>query len=203
MREVYVWVSIHTILAILTTNNAIGGIVIWRDDPFWNWRFSMSSMPNLFEAFRHDHAVLGMGFHEISTLLRAGDGAAARRVAMRLDRDAGPHIAFEESRFYPLLRKSLGDEEVDRLYREHKEGLTVLHILLDASERHLPSAALAALLWQSEAMERHIAKCGELLEAMDRIPPDGQAALLRDLIAWRESGIRWTELTSQKLDEGP
>ena len=60
-------------------------------------------------AFQRDHAVLGRGLHELAAALRDGDILSAKRVAAELDRDAGPHIAFEEQCFYPRMRDLLSD----------------------------------------------------------------------------------------------
>jgi len=159
-------------------------------------------MATLFEAFHEDHAILGKGFYEISTLLRGGELAGARAVAIRLDKEAGSHVAFEERQFYPALRKLIGDEDVDRFYHEHHEGLDVIRFLLAHPEdEDLSEDARAKLIRQSEVMEEHIAECGALFEAMGRIPPADQDALFRDLLAWREKRPSWTSLAAQ--DDSP
>ena len=148
----------------------------------------------LFSAFREDHALLGRGFFEIAQCLRSNDVAGAHRVAERLDRQAGAHMAFEEEDFYPRLLPLLGQAEVDRLYADHGQGLSVV----EALAVHAPTGALSEtmrrqLLAHAEAMAQHIAECGELFEVMGRIPPDEQDALYRRLIAWREQAPSWTE----------
>ncbi len=159
-------------------------------------------MTTLFKAFHQDHAALGRGFHDISTLLRGGDVSAARRVAERLDREAGPHIAFEERQFYPALRKLFGDEDVDRFYDEHQEGVAVLLALLRSEDGDaIDDAVRDDLIKHSEAMEAHIAECGELFEAMGRIPVTEQEDLLRELLAWREKGPCWIEIVSQNQSD--
>jgi Hemerythrin HHE cation binding domain len=85
-----------------------------------------AQLPELFEAFGEDHAVLGRGLHELSTRLRGGDLTVAKLYAERLDREAGAHIGFEERCFYPALRPLLGDAEVERLRCEHRQGLWVI-----------------------------------------------------------------------------
>lgn len=159
----------------------------------------MSAQPSgLFQAFKEDHALLGRGLYEISAHLRGGDVAAAKACAERLDCEAGAHIAFEEQFFYPALRRLLGDAEVDRLYGEHGEGLAVIKALaalpadakLDEAERH-------GLLRLAEAMEAHVAECGELFGTMGRIPPDEQNALYQELLALRDAAPRWTEIAAK------
>lgn len=154
---------------------------------------------NLFEAFHADHAALGRGFHALSQCLRAGDLAAAQRLARSIDAAAGAHIAFEEEHFYRALLPLLGKSEVKKMYREHRGGLDVVRCLLAHRPAHPLDAALSVeLLKQSEAMESHIAECGELFEAMGRIPAEDQAALHRQLLEWRQRGPRWSDFAASR-----
>lgn len=150
------------------------------------------------EAFKEDHAVLGRGLYEISGHLRADDIVAAKACGERLDRQAGAHIAFEEQFFYPALHRLLGDAEVERLYREHDQGLSVIKALAELPEDAvLTEAERHTLLQASESMEAHIAECGELFGVMGRIPVDEQKALHRQLLALREKAPRWTDLAAR------
>lgn len=164
----------------------------------------MISQPSdLFQAFREDHAVLGRGLYEIETHLRGGDLAAAKADAERLDREAGAHIAFEEKVFYPALRRFLGDDEVDRLYHEHGEGLAVIRALAALEEgAALDEPARRELLRKAELMSAHVTECGELFGTMGRIPPDEQAALYRELVSLRQEAPRWTEIATAGNDQG-
>ena len=159
----------------------------------------MNARPlDLLEAFRRDHAVLGRGLHEISEHLRGGDLAAAKACGERVDRQAGAHIAFEEQFFYPLLRRLLGNAEVDRLYHEHGQGLSVIKALAQLPQRAtLGEAERRTMLRDSEAMEAHVAECGELFGTMGRIPLDEQNALYRELVALRDKAPRWTEFAAK------
>ncbi len=146
----------------------------------------------LVRAFEEDHALLGRGFHELSTALRAADLAAARRLAAHLDQEAGAHIAFEEVVFYPRLGEILGVNEVEALQHQHTSGLAVVDRLC----RTPPDAEIAASAWremlrQSEEMEGHIAECGELFEAMGRISDEEQTVLTDALVAWRRKRPSW------------
>jgi len=159
----------------------------------------MTARPSdLFEAFREDHAVLGRGLQEISEHLRSGDLPAAKACGERLDRVAGAHIAFEEAFFYPFLRRLIGDAEVDRLYREHGHGLSVVTALETLAKGARPSETeRRTMLQNSELMEAHVAECGELFGAIGRIPLEEQEALYRELLALREKAPRWSELAAQ------
>lgn len=146
----------------------------------------------LIEAFQEDHALLGSSFHELSKCLRANDTLGARRIAKRLDEEAGAHIAFEEEQFYPSLEPLLGEAEVARLHAEHRLGLAVVQTLTGrTAETRLAEDERRRLLELSEAMERHIAECGELFAAMGRLPPKVQEELHGQLQDWRRARPGW------------
>lgn len=151
---------------------------------------------SLFEAFHADHAVLGRGFHELSQSLRGNDLSAAQRVAQRIDADAGAHIAFEEEHFYKALLPLLGAAEVEKMYREHEHGLEVMQAVMRADS--LDEQQAAELLNKSQAMEEHIAECGDLFAAMGRIPAEQQAELHRHLLKWRDSNPHWTDYAASQ-----
>ncbi len=157
------------------------------------------TLDELLRAFREDHAVLGRGFHRISTALRAGGGAEACAAAAEVDREAGAHIAFEERHFYPALVPLLGEGRVAGLLEEHAEGLAVVRALGSLSTAAaLPEERRRDLLRASEAMEAHIAECGELFEAIGRIPEAEQAALLDQLLRLRAEHPAWTDLPDRR-----
>jgi len=154
-----------------------------------------ASANQLLAAFQRDHAILGRGLHRLGVALRDSDILSAKRVAADVDRDAGPHIAFEEQYFYPRMRALLGDEDLDRLYAEHRIGQAAISRILTLPDAAWPDGKhLAVLLRDVELMERHIAECGELFGAMGRIPAEEQVALLAELEALRESAPCWTKL---------
>jgi len=149
---------------------------------------------DLFSAFAEDHAFLGACFYELSQALRAGDLSAACAVAGRLDRAAGAHIAFEEERFYPALAGLLGEAEVERMLTEHRDGLEVVERLCSQGPASgLSETECKHLLTLSERMETHIAECGELFEAMGRIPPHEQELLHAALVGWRLKHPQWRD----------
>ena len=159
----------------------------------------MSAKPNaLFKAFADDHALLGRGFFELSQTLRSNDIAAAQRMANRLNREAGAHIAFEEENFYPALRKLIG-EDVDRFYDEHAIGRELIETLLTLSPNESIDETMGrSLLQRSESMEAHISECGDLFEAMGRIPPEDQDALFAELLEWRRKKPKWLDFDSPR-----
>lgn len=159
---------------------------------------------DLFSAFAEDHVLLGKSFHDLSQALRANNLDAARSLAARLDREAGAHIAFEEENFYPTLAGLLGEPEVEAMYHEHRAGLDVVRRLCDL----LPGSELsdeerAQLLRKSEAMETHIAECGDLFEAMGRITPSEQEALHTALMEWRLKRPGWRRYAAAATSKPP
>jgi hypothetical protein len=151
----------------------------------------------LFAAFREDHAVLGRGFHDLSQSLRVRDIAAARAAADNVDTLAGAHIAFEERYFYPALVPLLGEDDVERLLREHQTGLSVIRQLMSArADEVWAEAQWLALLERSQEMEQHIAECGELFGAMGRISAAERDALHQHLLELRRQAPRWTDLAA-------
>ena len=147
---------------------------------------------DLFNAFAEDHAFLGKSFYELSQALRSNDVAAARRLATHLDRDAGAHIAFEEENFYPTLAGLVDENEVETMLHEHQEGLSLVQQLCDLSPgTDLSDDQRKKMLRRSEAMERHIAECGNLFEAMGRLTSVEQEELHEELIQWRLQRPSW------------
>ena len=154
----------------------------------------------LLAEFHRDHAVLGRGLYRLGTALRARNILSAKTIADELDRDAGPHIAFEEQCFYPALRPLIGDDEVDRFYQEHEAGKSALNLIRSMPDAAWPDAdRMEQLLCEIEKMERHVTECGEMFGAMGRIPADEQRAMLARLGELRAAGIRWSEAAPTRL----
>jgi hypothetical protein len=161
-----------------------------------------SGQKPLFRAFRDDHAILGKGFHDLSACLRGNDVAGARRVAARVNREAGPHIVFEEESFYPALAQ-LSGFDTDRLFGEHGEGLDVVRTLVEMEEGDaLSEDQRTELLAKSEEMEDHIAECGELFEAIAKLSDAQQESLYEDLVAWRQKEPTWLDYHRDRTRTG-
>ena len=141
----------------------------------------------LFTAFQADHALLGRGLAELRGYLLDDEPERLRQTARGLLRTAGAHIAFEEHDFYPALRARLSDAEVGTMYREHAEGRDMLARIADATDEELRDASNSdELLIGIEALERHVAGCGDLFGAMGGLSEQEACQLLRKLKAWRK-----------------
>jgi hypothetical protein len=120
-------------------------------------------------------------------------------VARHLDEAAGAHIAFEETAFYPRLVPFFGPDEADRRRDEHRQGLAVIHTLVNRpTAEPLDGGTCDRLLESSEAMQAHIADCAELIEAIGRIPAEEQRVLHQKLLAWRQRQPKWTDFAAER-----
>ena len=77
----------------------------------------MDVFAQLFEAFRHDHAMLGRGFNELSCSLRAGDAVGACAAARRLHERAPTSVSKRRSIILSWFRSSA--KTVRRMRHEH------------------------------------------------------------------------------------
>lgn len=135
------------------------------------------------------------GFWQLRKKLEAGDMPAALTIVQEINRRVGPHIEFEERVFYPLLRDVLGDEYVDRLYREHRIGKRIIEEVLALEEAGtLDDDHLQDLLERTKLTLDHAVSCGTLLSHVDALAAKRQEELLRSLMRCRDRGRLWSEL---------
>jgi len=149
----------------------------------------------LTDAFLADHRHLTRGFSALIEALERDDLAEAKRIADELDRLAGPHIEFEELVYYPAVERSLGRDNVDKLYHEHQVGLGAIRSLLERDDTPLIDAERGRLLADANVALEHAVSCGALLGYVTALAEEEQAEMLRHLEAARERGRRWTELS--------
>ncbi len=148
-------------------------------------------------AFLEDHRHLTRGLTNIVGALERGDEAGARREADILDRNVGPHMAFEEQVFYPELSRILGAEPVSHLYEDHDVGKHAVQKLLEgAGAVRLGDQERAELLTDLRDMLEHAEGCGTLMSHLEGLPPERLERLRASLLELRSQGIRWTELPS-------
>jgi len=153
----------------------------------------------LHDAFLEDHRKLTRGLSGLIAALAAHDMPGARRTAERLDREAGPHMAFEETVFYPACERFLGEGKTDTLYDEHAEGQAAVRWLLDHEDGdRLGPADRARLLAQVRVALDHAIGCGSLLSYVERLEPAERRRMLERLLALRREGPRWTSLATRE-----
>ncbi|MFC7047818.1 hemerythrin domain-containing protein [Emcibacter nanhaiensis] len=157
-----------------------------------------NSKQKLFDAFREDHALLGRGLHSLRERLVARDWEGARHQAQQLNREAGAHIAFEEEDFYPALKAFLDEEEVEEMYRDHKEGLRLVADVMDAPDEDFQSDQRASdFVTRVDHMSDHVSECGELFGAMGGLDEEDTKKLLERLEYWRKVAPSWSGVAGQ------
>lgn len=151
------------------------------------------------DAFVEDHRRLTQGLSNLVKLVEAGRIEYAVQLARELDEVAGPHIEFEESRFYPEVSRHGGRQYVERLYDEHRSGREAL-VALQALEgkRELDADQRDAILFHLRRAHEHALSCGTLLSHVTSLGPEEQSELLGELEACRRRKRRWTELESRQ-----
>ncbi len=145
--------------------------------------------------------MLTRGLHALTEALRHGELGDAVRQADELDRAVGPHIAFEERVYYPQLRRVLGDAFVQKLYGEHTVGVhAVQHLIAHDPACPLDAAETERLLDDLETAFEHAKSCGTLLSHLEHLPEEAQHRMLEQLEAMRTSGVRWTEVSTRRIE---
>ena len=147
----------------------------------------------LFNAFHEDHAALGRALHDLRNALAADDFPTAKKIAEKLEFEAGAHIAFEEIDFYPALGPFLSDTELEGMYAEHADGLTLIRDIRNARPALISAAAQKDFIKRTEALEAHVSECGELFGAMGGLSAMEQDALKERLDYWRLQAPSWSE----------
>ena len=148
---------------------------------------------SLFTAFKTDHAILGKGLYDLRLAVVSKKPDDIRRIAEEINLQSGPHIAFEELEFYPVLSSNLSAAEVETMYREHAAGLAMFHDIENASDANLSSTSFHKnCLKQIDMLEQHVSGCGDLFGAMGGLSNETYAHLLGRLNYWNEQAPSWT-----------
>lgn len=143
--------------------------------------------------FLIDHQQFSRLLYQIRKLLADRDVEKAKDLAVKLDRLAGPHIAFEEMELYPRLAQ-LGEQHVteELLIGQHHEALNALRELLqfegdDMSSIRQMEAGFA------DALE-HAEHCGSLISLMLHLSDNDKDEALAALKRLRKEGPPWTQM---------
>lgn len=148
------------------------------------------------EAFIEDHQKMTKGLSELIKLVETGEMELAAQRARELDGVIGPHIEFEERRFYPKVEKSRGREYVHNLYDEHQAGVEALRALMAAEDpERIDETERERILSNLRTALDHAFSCGTLLSHVTSLPESEQNELLEDLERYRSEGHLWTELS--------
>ncbi len=156
----------------------------------------MNAKSRLRDAFLDDHQKLTKGLSALVRLVESGEWQQAVQKAEELDRIAGPHIEFEEERFYPQVSRSRGKDYVDNLYDEHRSGREAIEALrASAGRTEVTDEERDRVLFHLRRALDHVVSCGTLLSHVTSLEDEEQEKLLSDLEGYRKAGHRWTELS--------
>jgi hypothetical protein len=163
------------------------------------WQGSEMHKNRLEKEFVVDHRETTRGLKALKDALTANDDVAVLDAAQRLDRVAGPHIAFEEQWLYPLVAESRGEEFRHHMTSEHDEVVDALSKIQACDGLATVSAARKAE-WQRNLQTGldHVITCGTLLSHLSVLDEVERVEILRRLQDLRDEGILWTELAAKK-----
>lgn len=163
------------------------------------WHKMKTEKTPLEEAFLEDHRHLTHGLARIREALRTADDTEAARTADEVDRVVGPHMRFEEEVFYPKLVEKLGGDFVDQLYGEHEIGQSAVKALVGLKpEERLTEGRRKELLDEVGTALQHARSCGTLLSHIADLDESEHRAMLQKLKKLRGSGIRWTDVATER-----
>ena len=159
---------------------------------------NVSQSISLENAFLEDHRKMMRLMLQLLQALQAGESRLAVETAERLDRQAGPHIEFEEAVLYPLVARAEGQAFAERLYSEHQVVLRAIkRLLIRGEDRPLDSEAQSDLIDDVQVGLDHAESCGTLVSHLASMPPDQQRQSLERLAQFQREGLRWSELPSR------
>ncbi len=150
----------------------------------------------LVREFLTDHQLMSKLLTETVAHLEKKNDAAALASAIRLDKVAGPHIAYEESELYPRISgEKLMSDTTRAMYDEHREAALALKRLLDSSSTNGPlqEAQRQQIIAGLKTGITHAEHCGSLISLLDALPAPEQEESLANLLEYRERGRSWTE----------
>lgn len=150
-------------------------------------------LSDLQKEFLEDHRVLIADLKRLIAAVESGDADEWRRLALALDRDAGPHMTFEEEVLYPRLAEVHGDELVARMVSEHEVGHRAVTTLLAKPEgEELEAGERARVLEDLQVALGHLMSCGTLLSELKSSQAARDARDLDRLEELRQRAGRWS-----------
>lgn len=144
--------------------------------------------------FVHDHQLTTKAIATLKEAIAEGDNDQIKVAAAELDRVAGPHIAFEEQRLYPLVAKSRGEIFVSKLLQEHQQVADALQEIRRSSLSEIPDETRSKWDRDLQTGLDHVVTCGTLLSHLSVLDAPAQQRLLADLQRLRYEAPLWTEL---------
>ena len=158
----------------------------------------MRAESNLEQEFVKDHQKLTRGFSRIIEAVKDGKWSDAVEAARELNREGGPHIAFEEEILYPRVAQSQGEDSVRHLYEEHQTAIGAIQFLLNhPSGAEIDQDTRPQLIDKLQIGLDHAISCGTLLSYLTVLDEQTQSDLLAKLQQHRAAGKSMSDMARQ------
>lgn len=150
--------------------------------------------------FLGDHRKMTRAFRDLIAAVEKNEVVEMREIANRLNRIAGPHIAFEEATLYPLVDHNTNENASADFLDEHDTARDAVVNLIKQTEP-LNDTDKASILGQLQTGFDHAISCGSLLSHLTVASPEEQHAMLAQLQGLREQQCLWTDVGLEKSCE--
>ena len=155
----------------------------------------MQAKNSLKREFIKDHQKLTRGFAQIIKAVKDCKWSDATAAAKKLNREGGPHIAFEEDVLYPRVAQSRSERSVRHLYEEHQDAIAAIQFLSTHSEgADIAPDTKVELVNKLQTSLDHAVSCGTLLSYLTVLDESVQDELLAKLEQHRAEGKSMTDL---------
>ena len=155
----------------------------------------MQAKNSLKQEFIKDHQKLTRGFAQIIKAVKDCKWSDATAAAKELNREGGPHIAFEEDVLYPRVAQSRSEQSVRHLYEEHQDAIAAIQFLSTHSEgADITPDTKVELVNKLQTSLDHAVSCGTLLSYLTVLDESMQDELLAKLEQHRAEGKSMTDL---------
>jgi len=143
-------------------------------------------MTTIVREFRADHQRIRGALVRLRQAVTKGDLPEVRKILGSADVLLGAHVKFEELHLFPALTGFVGEEEIQRLLREHDRmfhGVGNLAAL--AGKDEWSDGERTSALESLASIGDHPQHCDDLCQCIVHLPVDEQAALLERMQALR------------------
>lgn len=141
------------------------------------------------------HRQLAEGLSGTIAVLERGDFGTAAKLADELDRDAGPHVEFQERYLFPVVEEQQGEAIAVKLYDELGSVVATLMELQRLSSGLSPSATMKRRWLRSLRRGlRHLRRTRPMFACLAEQPIRRKAELLRRHERLRRRPHRWSQL---------
>ena len=145
--------------------------------------------------FAADHRNFTKGLVGLIEAVEKNEWAVAAAAAEVVNRENGPHVAFEEEILYPYVAETRGRSFVQSLYEEHRIVILAIRFLLEhPSGDGVTPEQRRQVIEGLQAGLGHAVACGSLLSYFVDLNEKQQEAFLAELHRCRREGKTLLEL---------